>query len=41
MMIRTRSKIIMFLFGWGSFPSYVEADTKLWQSWWKVGRRGC
>lgn len=26
----------MFLFGWGRFPSYVTADTKLWRLWWKT-----
>lgn len=35
MRIRVRNKFLMFLCGWGLFPSYVEAKHTLWFSWWK------
>ena len=38
MKLTTKSPFIMFLFGWGDFPSYVMADHKLWWRWWKRGR---
>lgn len=39
MKIRIKSPLIMFLFGWGRFPSYVEADTKLWWCWAKSPKK--
>ena len=38
MRIRVRNKFLMFLFGWGLFPSYVEAEHGLWLFWWRRGR---
>lgn len=38
MKIRVRNKFIMFLFGWGLFPPYVEAEHNLWRQWWRHAR---
>ena len=39
MKIRVRNKFLMFLFGCGLFPSYVEAEHGLWLFWWWRGRK--
>jgi hypothetical protein len=33
MMIKIKSPLIMFLFGFGQFPTYVEAGAGLWWQW--------
>ena len=33
MLLRTKSRFIMFLFGWGLFPTDVTASHKLWWLW--------
>jgi hypothetical protein len=33
MKVRITSPLILFLLGWGRFPTYVTADTKLWWRW--------
>lgn len=38
MMIRIKSPFLMFLFGWGHFPSYVEAHHGLWLAWLRSGK---
>lgn len=40
MRIRTRSKLLMFVCGWGLFPDYVEAEHGLWWQWCKRSRAG-
>jgi hypothetical protein len=42
MRIKIKSKLLLLLFGWGKFPSYVEADHKCWMTWfrWKPVVRG-
>ncbi len=39
MRIKTRSKLFMFICGWGLFPSDVEAEHGLWWQWFKRGRK--
>ncbi len=35
MMITVKNKFVMFLFGWGLFPQYVTAPTRLWWQWFR------
>ena len=38
MLIKIKSPLLMVLFGWGIFPSYITASHKLWFSWFKQKR---
>ncbi len=38
MKVTVRSKLLMFLFGWGLFPSYVTAPPSLWWQWFRHPR---
>ncbi len=36
--IRVRNRFVLFLFGWGMFPEYAEAEHGLWWQWLRKGR---
>jgi hypothetical protein len=33
MIVEIRNPLVLRLFGWTQFPSYVKADHKLWVKW--------
>ena len=39
MRIRVKNRFVLFLFGWGLFPSYAEAEHGLWLQWFRDRRK--